>query len=103
MGRLIASEYVTIDGVFENPHLWMGGIHFKLWDDAMSAYAQKLLFGVDGLLLGRVTYEGFAQAWPSMKDEAGFADRMNSMPKHVVSTTLKDPTWTNSHVISSDI
>lgn len=57
----------------------------------------------DALLLGRVTYEGFAAAWPGRTDDAGFADKFNSMPKHVVSTTLKDPEWNNSRVISADV
>jgi dihydrofolate reductase len=57
----------------------------------------------DTLLLGRVTYDGFAAAWPDMKDDAGFADKMNSMEKVVVSTTLTDPTWNNTTVISTDV
>jgi dihydrofolate reductase len=55
------------------------------------------------MLLGRVTYEGFAKAWPTMTDESGFADRMNSLPKYVVSTTLESPTWNNSTVIRENI
>jgi dihydrofolate reductase len=57
----------------------------------------------DALLLGRVTYERFAAAWPSMTDEAGFADRMNNLPKHVVSTTLDQLSWNNARLITSDI
>jgi dihydrofolate reductase len=57
----------------------------------------------DALLLGRVTYEGFAAAWPSMTDEVGFAEKMNSMPKYVVSGTLRDPQWNNSTVLSGDL
>src|SRR5689334_3710610 len=60
------------------------------------------LIAADALLLGRKTYEGFAAAWPSRKDEAGFADKMNSMPKYVVSTTLTNPEWQNSTVIGAD-
>ena len=54
-------------------------------------------------MLGRITYEGFAAAWPTIEDEAGFADKMNSMPKYVVSTTLSDATWNNSTVIKNDV
>jgi dihydrofolate reductase len=61
------------------------------------------LFASDALLLGRLTYEGFAKAWPDMTDDKGFADRMNGMPKYVVSTTLQDPEWNNSTVISTDV
>ena len=65
------------------------GNKFKL-DEVMAA---------DALLLGRVTYEGFAAAWPGRSDDAGFADKFNGMPKYVVSNTLSDPEWNNSHVI----
>jgi dihydrofolate reductase len=57
----------------------------------------------DAQLLGRVTYDGFAKAWPDMKDDAGFADKMNSMPKYVVSTTLDRPEWSNTTVIGGDV
>lgn len=59
----------------------------------------KELFNSDALLLGRITYEGFAEAWPSMTDDSGFADRINSMSKYVISTTLTETTWKNSTVI----
>ena len=68
------------------------GDRFKL-DEVMHA---------DALLLGRVTYAGFAAAWPGREDELGFADKFNSMPKYVVSSTLTDPDWNNSHVVSLD-
>jgi dihydrofolate reductase len=61
------------------------------------------MMDAESLLLGRRTYEGFAAAWPSRTDEVGFADKMNSMPKYVVSTTLKDPEWSNSTVIGDDV
>jgi dihydrofolate reductase len=66
---------------------------FKL-DEVMAA---------DAMLLGRVTYEGFAAAWPGMTDEVGFADKMNSMPKYVVSTTLDEATWNNSTVVAENV
>jgi dihydrofolate reductase len=61
------------------------------------------LFASNALLLGRVTYQGFAAAWPSVKDESGFADRMNSIAKYVVSTTLQRAEWNNSHLIKSQV
>jgi len=98
MGKLVVTEFLSVDGVFEDPR-WTfefdrgtEGEHYKL-DELMAADAQ---------LLGRVTYEGFAQAWPSMTDDVGFADKMNSMPKYVVSKTLQDPTWQNTTVLSGD-
>jgi dihydrofolate reductase len=106
MGAIVVSEFVTLDGVFQDPGGagefdrggWATqfdrgpeGNKFK-FDEVMSAGA---------LLLGRVTYEGFAKAWPSMHDE--FADKMNSMPKFVVSTTLDDAEWNNTTVITTNV
>ncbi|HYZ82049.1 MAG TPA: dihydrofolate reductase family protein, partial [Solirubrobacteraceae bacterium] len=59
--------------------------------------------GHDALLLGRVTYEGFAKAWPDMTDEVGFAEKMNNMPKYVVSSTLAEATWNNSTILRGDL
>lgn len=110
MRKIIVSEFVTADGVMEDPggaerqrfpnggwafrfQQGSDGERFKL-DETMAA---------GGLLLGRTTYEGFAKAWPTMpSDPAGFTDKMNSMPKYVVSTTLTSPTWTNTTVIRID-
>lgn len=100
MKKIVAAEYVSLDGVMENP-TWTG----PFWDNEDLGSAQfDLLFASDSLLLGRVTYEGFSQAWPTMKDEKGFADRMNSMPKHVATTTLKaqDAKW-NASFIKDDV
>src|SRR5690349_3673964 len=106
MGKLVVTEFVSVDGVFEDPGGaeayehggWTfeydrgeDGTRFKL-DELMEAEAQ---------LLGRVTYEGFAEAWPSREGE--FADKLNSDPKYVVSRTLTDPTWQNTTVISGDV
>jgi len=110
MGRIVVSEFVSLDGVMEDPGGAEGTKHagwtfrfdrgpegdrFKL-DEVLDAEAQ---------LLGRVTYEGFARAWPTMEDPVGFADKMNAMPKYVVSTTLhdEDATWNNSTVVRGDI
>ncbi len=99
MRRIFLTMFVSLDGVMEDPHLW----HFPYMSEEMGAYKLEETFATDALLLGRVTYEGFAEAWPGRTDEAGFADRFNSMPKYVVSTTLKNPSWNNSHVISEDV
>ena len=109
MGRIVVSEFVSLDGVMEDPGGAEGtrnagwtfrfergpeGDRFKL-DEVLDAEA---------LLLGRVTYEGFAQAWPTMEDPVGFAAKMNAMPKYVVSNTLSDAdaTWNNSTVVAGD-
>jgi dihydrofolate reductase len=100
MRKVIVSEYVTLDGVMENPG---GGWSFQFWNEEAAKYKFDELFASDALLLGRVTYEGFAKAWPSMTDEAGFADRMNSLPKYVVSTTLSEVTWNNARLIKENV
>jgi dihydrofolate reductase len=108
MGRIVVSEFVTLDGVMEDPGgaegFEHGGWAFA-FDRGADGDAFKLdeVLGADALLLGRVTYEGFAQAWPDRTDEAGFADKMNGMRKYVVSSTLTDPAWNNSVVLAGDL
>jgi dihydrofolate reductase len=106
MGAIVVSEFITLDGVFQDPggsgEFDRGGWAFQFdrgpegnkfkFDEVMAAGA---------LLLGRVTYEGFAKAWPGMHDE--FAGKMNAMPKYVVSSTLRDGEWNNSTVIATNI
>ena len=98
MRKVIVSEFVSLDGVAENP-AWT----FQFGSEEQEKYKFDELFASDALLLGRVTYEGFAKAWPTIKDEGGFADRMNSIPKYVVSTTLKELEWNNSHLLKGNI
>jgi dihydrofolate reductase len=108
MGKLVVSEFVTVDGVMEDPGgsegFERGGWAFQFERGAEGdKFKLEEALAADALLLGRKTYEGFAAAWPSRKDEAGFADKMNSMPKYVVSTTLRDPEWSNSTAIGDDL
>lgn len=98
MRKLIVSTYVTLDSVMEAP-----GWSMPFWGEDSAAFAHEQLFACDALLLGRVTYQGFAAAWPSITDEEGFADRMNSLPKFVVSTTLQALEWNNSRRISGNV
>src|SRR5712692_9660393 len=98
MRKVIVSEYLTLDGVMEEPGSWS----FQFWSDESAKFKFDELFASDALLLGRVTYEGFAKAWPTMKDTGEFGERMNSIKKYVVSSTLKNPTWTNTTVIAGD-
>ena len=106
MGRLIVSQFITADGVVEDPggaeDFDRGGWAFK-FERVAEGDKFKLdeVMASEALLLGRTTYEGFAAAWPSR--EGPFADKFNGMPKYVVSTTLSDPEWNNSHVISGDV
>ncbi len=99
MRKVIATEYVTLDGVMGAPNKWS----FQFWNEAAAKFKFDELFASDALLLGRVTYQGFAAAWPSMTDAEGFADRMNSLPKFVVSTTLTEVAWNNSRLIKENV
>src|ERR1700693_4078968 len=76
---------------------------FLFWNEEAAKYKFDELFASDALLLGRVTYRGFAKAWPFMTNEDGFADRMNGLPKFVASTTLKEVEWNNSRLIKGNI
>src|SRR2546430_8187119 len=106
MGKIIATEFVSLDGVVEAPG---GGEEFEYagWSFEIDRGQEGNKFKIDetfeseALLLGRKTYEGFAAAWPSREGE--FADKFNSMPKYVVSSTLVDPEWNNSTVVKGDV
>jgi dihydrofolate reductase len=106
MGRIVVTEFISLDGVVEAPG---GGEGYKHggWSFEVNRGAEGDQFKLDetlsaeALLLGRVTYEGFAAAWPSREGE--FADKLNSMPKYVVSSTLEDPDWNNSTVLTGDV
>ena len=92
MGKIVAVEYVTLDGVFEDP-AWSG----PYFNEELSAWQDANLKEADALLLGRKTYEGFKAAWPQMEEATGhFGVKMNSMPKHVATTTLTAPEWNAS-------
>jgi dihydrofolate reductase len=105
MGRIVVTEFVSLDGVMQAP----GGEDFKYkgWSFEFDRGEEGDAFKLDealeseALLLGRVTYEGFAAAWPSRDGE--FADKFNSMPKYVVSSTLENPEWNNSTVLGGDV
>jgi dihydrofolate reductase len=106
VSKVIVTEFVSLDGVMEAPG---GGEAFKHagWTFKINRGEEGDQFKLDetrdaeALLLGRVTYEGFAAAWPSLKGE--FADKLNSMPKYVVSSTLGEPEWNNSTVLKGDV
>jgi dihydrofolate reductase len=106
MGRIVITEFVSLDGVIEAPG---GGEGFKHdgWSfeidrgDEGNAFKLEETMASEALLLGRTTYEGFAAAWPSREGE--FADKFNTMPKYVVSSTLESPEWTNTTVLRGDL
>jgi dihydrofolate reductase len=108
MGKVILSEFVTLDGVMQDPgggeEFEHGGWQVPFFDDEdINTVAQEILSESDALLLGRVTYEQFAQVWPTITDEQGFAERMNTMPKYVASTTLTEPLEWNASLIQGDV
>jgi len=106
VGRIVVTEFVSLDGVMEDPggseDFEHGGWTFEIEQgDEGGKFKLEETFGSDALLLGRVTYEGFAAAWPERDGE--FADKFNTMPKYVVSSTLTEPTWENTTVLSGDL
>jgi dihydrofolate reductase len=105
VGKLIVSEFVTLDGVMEAPSEEPGRPHsgwvFEFMGSEEVRYKLDECLEAEALLIGRVTYDVFAGSWPTRS--GAFADKMNAMPKYVVSSTLRDPAWHNSVVISGDI
>lgn len=97
--RLVATEYISLDGVFEEPGHWS----FPYFDEQAANFKQEELNEADAQLLGRKTYEGFAAAWPTMEGTGDFGVRMNAMPKYVVSSTLENATWTNTQVLRGEV
>ena len=107
MRRIVVSEFLTLDGVMEDPggaeDFEYGGWSLRFFNEEYLKFKYEELFSSGALLLGRVTYEIFADAWPSRTHTEGFADCMNSMPKFVVSNTLGKLGWKNSQLIKGDI
>jgi dihydrofolate reductase len=106
MGKIVVTEFISLDGVIEDPG-GAEGFKYAGWTSEVDQGEEGSKFKLeetlesDALLLGRVTYDGFASAWPSLEGE--FADKFNSMPKYVVSSTLKEASWNNSSVLSGDL
>lgn len=98
MGRLIISEFLSLDGVMENP-AWTA----PYWNDEIAAFKAAEMQQADALLQGRVTYDAMAVAWPNRGDEDPGAERMNSVPKYVVSATLTEATWNNTAIVRGDV
>ena len=106
--KLVVSQYVSLDGVTEDP-VGMEGSGLGDWTGPFQrepegdAFKVKELFDADAVLLGRITYDAFAAVWPTVKDEAGFADRINALPKYVPSRTLHEAPWNNTTVWRDDV
>jgi dihydrofolate reductase len=107
VGRIVVSEFISVDGVMEDPggseNTKHGGWAFRFnRGEEGDRFKLEEVTSAAALLLGRKTYEGFAAAWPDRTDDQGFAEKMNSMPKYVVSSTLTNPTWNNTTVVRGD-
>jgi len=106
MRKIVVTEFLSLDGVMEDPGGAEGFVHGgwtrRFRDPEGMRFKLEETLAHEALLLGRVTYEGFAAAWPSMTDDVGFADKMNSMPKYVVSSTLPRADWNNTTIIKKD-
>jgi dihydrofolate reductase len=106
MRKLVVSEFVTLDGVMEDPggsEGTVGGDWARGLTEEAGQFKFEEIMAADALLLGRVTYEGFASSWPTMKNTGEFGDKMNGMPKYVVSTTLNKADWSNSTILKGDL
>jgi dihydrofolate reductase len=107
MRKVVAAEYVTVDGVITDPggigEIERGGWSSAYFNEELGEYQSEQLFASDALLLGRVTFEGFAAAWPSMEETEGeFAVRMNALPKFVASRSLQEPLAWNGSLLNGD-
>ncbi len=106
--KLVVTQYMTLDGVIEDP-VGMEGSGLGDWTGPFERgpegdrFKHEELLSADTILLGRTTYDAFAAVWPLVKDETGFADRINDLPKVVVSTTLQSAPWRNSRILCDDV
>ena len=96
--KVVATTYVTLDGFIDEPGQWS----FPFWSDEAGQFKYRELFASDAMLLGRLTYEGFAAAWPTMEGTGDFGEKMNAMPKYVASRTLTAATW-NATIIKGEV
>jgi dihydrofolate reductase len=107
MGKIIVTEFITADGVIEAPgpshDFKYAGWSMGFWNEKIQNFKLGEMRDSGALLLGRVTYDAFAGAWPGRSDADGYADRINAVPKYVASSTLKNPPWNNSHLIGKDL
>jgi dihydrofolate reductase len=106
--KIVVTEYISLDGVIEDP-VGMENSGLGNWTGPFSRgsdgdrFKHDELFAADALIFGRATYEAFAAAWPHVKDEAGYADRMNKLPKYVASSTLKSASWGPTRIWNGDL
>ena len=99
MGRIVSNFFISLDGVVESPDKW----HFPYFDDAMGAIIGEGMSTSNAFMMGRKLYDEWSSYWPGQGPEVPFSEFINTIPKYVLSTTLKDPTWQNTTVISEDV
>ncbi len=99
MRKIVVSMFMALDGVVEAPNQWS----FQYGSPEQQKFKYDELFACDALLLGRITYQGLAAAWPNMTGTGDYGERMNGIPKYVVSTTLQEAGWNNSRIIKNNL
>lgn len=107
MRKIVVTEFISLDGIIEDPggseNYKYGGWTFAYWNDEIGKFKFSELKAADSHLLGRITYEGFAKAWPTMEGTGDFGVRMNTYPKYVISKSLKKADWQNSTIIRDNV
>ena len=99
MGRIVSNFFVSLDGVVESPDKW----HFPYFDDAMGAIVGEGMATMSAMMMGRRLYDEWSSYWPGQGPDVPFSEFINTVPKYVLSTTLKHPAWQNTTVISDDV
>jgi len=99
MGKIVSNFFISLDGVVESPEHW----HFQYFDDAMGAVVSAGMETTGAFLMGRKLYDEWSSYWPEQGPEAPFSEFINNIPKYVLSTTLRDPQWQNTTVLSGDV
>ena len=99
MGRIVSNFFISLNGVVESPDKW----HFPYFDDAMGEIVGSGMASTSAFLMGRKLYDEWSEFWPGQGPEMPFSEFINGIPKHVMSTTVKDPTWQNTTVLSGDV
>lgn len=108
MKKIVVTDYISLDGVIEDP-VGMENSGLGNWTGPFTRgpegdkFKHEEIFAADALIFGRTTYEAFASAWPNVHDEAGYADRMNQLPKYLASSTLKDASWGPTTIWNGDM
>jgi dihydrofolate reductase len=99
VGRIVSNFFISLDGVVESPDQW----HFPYFDDAMGAIIEEGIQSSRAFMMGRTLYDEWSSYWPGQGPDVDFSEFINSIPKYVLSTTLQDPTWQNTTVLSGDV